>query len=171
MRYYRLKMDLAEISFEGWCLAALATVVVAGFAVAIGLAIEAIGSIDDLLTKALASVGLAGVPLSFILWAIKVRCSLRARSFRLKRMVTTSNCHPALKMSIYPLARAELEFQNVSSHSSLSPASTRIYDLQIMPAAFRSQGEAILNRATSMDASVGSTRLGFMADVQEEIQV
>lgn len=58
---------------ERLCFAAMGIVVVVGLAVALGLMIEAIGGVDDLLTKALAFVGLAGVPISIVLWAMKVK--------------------------------------------------------------------------------------------------
>lgn len=46
-----------------------------------------------------------------------------------------------------------------------------LFDLKAMPAAFQGQGEIILNKAKSMHESVGSARLGFMSEVQEEIKV
>lgn len=70
---------------ERLCFAAMGAVVVVGLAVALGLLIRTIGGLDNLLTKALAFVGLAGVPISIALWAIKV--PNRARFAPLRRSI------------------------------------------------------------------------------------
>ena len=36
---------------------------------------------------------------------------------------------------------------------------------------FKSQGQVILSKAEAMGESVGAAHLGFMADVQQEVQV
>lgn len=58
---------------ERLCFAAMGAVIVVGLAVALGLIIEATGGLDNVLTKALAFVGLAAVPISIVLWTIKVK--------------------------------------------------------------------------------------------------
>ncbi|CAM9288617.1 unnamed protein product [Ectocarpus sp. 8 AP-2014] len=113
VRYFRWRRNISsEITMERLCFAAVGALIVIGFAVALRLIIEAIGGLDSLLAKALAFVGLAGVPISVVLLTIKA-----------------------------------------------------------MPAAFQGQGEIILNKAKSMHESVGSARLGFMSEVQEEIKI
>lgn len=41
----------------------------------------------------------------------------------------------------------------------------------MLPLVFVGQGQLILEKAKSMGESVGASRLGFMAEVQEEMQV
>ena len=42
---------------------------------------------------------------------------------------------------------------------------------QTLPVVFKGQGQLILEKAQSMGESVGTSQLGFMADVQDELQV
>lgn len=43
--------------------------------------------------------------------------------------------------------------------------------MQALPLVFKGQGRVILDEARSMGESVGTSQLGFMADVQDEIKV
>ena len=43
--------------------------------------------------------------------------------------------------------------------------------VQALPVVFKCQGQVILSKAEAMGESVGTAHLGFMAEVQEEMQV
>lgn len=55
-----------------WCVALLTAAVVAGVGAVSVKAWELISSLEDLFTRALASTSLAGVPVAFVIWAVRV---------------------------------------------------------------------------------------------------
>lgn len=72
-------------------------------------------------------------------------------------------------MQLRPLHCTRHLVDNLSIMRARQNVKTR--RVQALPAAFKSQGEVILGKAEAMGESVGHAHLGFMAEVQEEMQV
>ncbi|CAM9693883.1 unnamed protein product, partial [Laminaria digitata] len=71
------------------------------------------------------------------------------------------------------IANMQEELAQVVAAAALAavPISILLWACKILPVVFKGQGELILRQAQSMGESVGTTHLGFMADVQDELQV